>query len=174
MKLAKTCLAAPLALALLLSAAPARGEAVGLGIGIGAAIPIDDVTKINNVDTPLEANFGWGFFVDIPLIMSFHLTPSAMVYRINDNQVAADMGLAFKFIVTLPFVRPYAGLNVGTTVFGADQEFTVGGIGGLGINLVANLDAFVQGQYGVMVRDVEQGGNVKFAHATVGALIRFH
>ncbi len=165
------------ALAVALGARPgqARAEAVGLGVMAGGVFPVADNKTL---DAVLKASFGYGFFVDIPLIASFHLTPSALVYRVNDTLTAADMGLSFKFIVTTPFIRPYVGLNAGTTVFGAGTDFSVGGIGGAYFNLVANLDAFVQGGYSVIVRDAQSatnpgGGNVKVGSAAAGVLIRF-
>ena len=167
--------AVALAGALVAHPAQARAEAVGLGVMAGGVFPVADNKTL---DAALKASFGYGFFVDIPLLASFHLTPSALVYRVNDTLTAADMGLSFKFIVTTPFIRPYIGLNAGTTVFGAGTDFSVGGIGGAYFNVIANLDAFVQGGYSVIVRDAESptnrgGGNVKVGSAAAGILIRF-
>jgi hypothetical protein len=162
----------------LASAREARAETVGLGVGAGVVIPVGADNPA--IDTSLETNFGYGFFVDIPLLASFHLTPSAMVYRLNDKgDTASDMSLAFKFILTTPFIRPYAGLQAGTTIFGAGNDISVGFLGGVAFNLIANLDAFAQGTYSVIIRDGmtaanPTGGNVKVAHVTAGALFRFH
>ena len=45
-------------------------------------------------------SFAYGFYVDIPLISTFHITPSSELYKFAD-QNATDFDLAFKFIIPL-------------------------------------------------------------------------
>src|SRR5688572_568718 len=87
------------AVALCAAASPALADqqkrGVGLGIGAGVALPtIKDVS--------VDAAFSWGFYTDIPLISTFHITPSTIVYRIDPEAgggvSATDVSLNFKFM----------------------------------------------------------------------------
>src|SRR6185437_871181 len=94
------------------AAADARG--VSLGVGIGAAVPSGQVFDNGSLKS-LSPNFGWGFYVNIPLISTFQLMPHAELYKVGPNITATDIGLAFKFVVQTPVVKPYFGLSVGDT-----------------------------------------------------------
>ena len=162
-----------LAFSLLVSDARADNpKLVGLGAGIGLATPFGKVITAEGLQK-LAPNFDWGFYVDIPLVYGFHLTPHADLYNINGKLTATDIGLSFKFIIEIPKFRPYLGLDVGDTNIVSSQQFNVGGLAGLAINLVANLDAFVEARYVEVIRDATVGGNVGTLHAFAGLLIRF-
>jgi hypothetical protein len=136
---------APLIAALSLSAAPAFAQARGVGLGAAAGVAIPD-GKIS-----FDPAFNWGFFVDIPLISTFHITPSTLIYNLNvkDSDVTAyvtDISLNFKFMVPLGFVEPFAGVTGGLTV--ATEIFPhVGLVAGASFRVIANLDLYIQANY---------------------------
>ncbi len=161
----------------LLVSSPARAagdtylRGVSLGVGVGLAAPSGQLAAGD--PTKLKPNFGWGFYVNIPIISSLHLMPHAELYKVADKVTATDIGLALKFIVDTPILKPYVGASIGDTNLVSAQQLNVGFLGGLAYNLVANLDAFAEARYVVVVRDTSEGGNLKTIHALVGLLLRF-
>ena len=143
-------------------------HSVGLGVSVGAAFP--EGQTIDKIDVKSwDGSFNWGFYVNIPLISTFHLTPSAELYRF-EYQNATDFDLAFKFIVPLPRFDLYAGLVPGLTAVGAVTAPHVGILGGGAFRLVANLDMFVQAKYMWLF---EGGGNLRVLHVNTGILFVF-
>jgi len=137
----------------------------GLGVFTGA--------KFNaSGDWDLSHNFG--FFVDIPLVQTFHITPSADTYTINESAVT-DLALAFKFVVPLRFMRPYFAVAPGITTYRNERDIVLSGSVGSYFKLVANLDALVQVEYKRMMTPPEgelatEKGSI---HGQVGFLFRF-
>src|SRR4051812_12951427 len=92
-------LAAATAVLALAFTAPARADSrtVGLGVAAGVAVP--------NGKPDFAASMNWGFFVDIPLLNTFHITPSTMLYKLRDStgagSSATDVSLNFKFVIPL-------------------------------------------------------------------------
>lgn len=74
-------------MAMVIAAAPlssqASGGSVGLGISAGVTFPKGDTPEISSTDW--KAALNWGFYVNIPLIYTFHLTPSSELYKFNDQ-----------------------------------------------------------------------------------------
>jgi hypothetical protein len=145
----------------------ASGGSVGLGISAGVIFPQGDTTNIASTDWKTAIN--WGFYVNIPLIYTFHLTPSSELYKFDD-QNATDMSIAFKFIVPLSRFDLYAGFVPGLTAVGAETAFHVGILVGGNFPLISNLDFFVQGKYKWLF---EGGENLRVLHANVGILFNF-
>ena len=145
----------------------AAGDSVGLGIAVGAAFPQGTTAEI--ASTNWQASLNWGFYVNIPLIYTFHLTPSSELYKFND-QNATDMSIAFKFIVPLSRFDLYAGFVPGLTAVGAVTAPHVGVLIGGNFPLISNLDLFVQGKYKFVF---EGGQNLRVLHANVGVLFNF-
>jgi len=145
----------------------AAGDSVGLGIAVGAAFPQGNTTEI--ASTNWQASLNWGFYVNIPLIYTFHLTPSSELYKFND-QNATDMSIAFKFIVPLSRFDLYAGFVPGLTAVGAVTAPHVGILFGGNFPLISNLDLFVQGKYKFVF---EGGQNLRVLHVNVGVLFNF-
>jgi hypothetical protein len=149
------------------SSAPAlAARPVGLGVAAGIAIPTKGELSI-------DPAFAWGFYTDIPLISSFHVTPSTTIYRIDPSTGAGtsvtDISLNFKFMVPLGPLEVFAGLTGGVTS-AQDLQPHVGGLIGGALNLISNLDVFLQGNYRLAIAD---GGNVGTWHIFAGPLIRF-
>jgi hypothetical protein len=163
-------LIAALAAAVLLTVAPEAGaqtDSIGLGISLGAAIPAGSTPAISSGDGRIS--FNWGFYVNIPLIYTFHITPSAELYKL-DTQNATDMAIAFKFIVPLSRFRLYAAAVPGLTAVGDVTAAHVGVLAGGSFQLVSNLDVFVEGKY----KWVFQGEqNIRVLHANAGILFNF-
>jgi hypothetical protein len=159
-------------LALLLAAAlPAAAQSsatsVGLGVAAGLAFPQGDTGGIASTDW--KTSFNWGFYVNIPVISTLHLTPSSELYRF-DGVNATDFTLAFKFIVPLPRFDLYFGLAPGLTAVADVTAPNLGILAGGSFRLVGNLDLFVQGKYNW----VFQGGeNLRVLHANAGILFLF-
>ena len=149
--------------------APAQGSSssVGLGMMAGLAFPNGSTTDIPSNDW--QASFNWGFFVNIPIISTLHLTPSAELYRL-DGTNATDFTLAFKFIVPLSGLDLYAGLVPGLTAISTVTAPNVGLLAGASFRLVANLDWFVQAKYSWLFQG---GGNLRVLHANAGILFVF-
>ena len=76
----------------------AEASGVGLGFSLGGAMPTGNLASIPGMSGVIS--FDYGFYVDIPLISTFHITPSSELYRFAD-QNATDFDIAFKFIVPL-------------------------------------------------------------------------
>jgi hypothetical protein len=158
-------------IAMLIAAAPiysqSSGDSVGLGISAGVTLPKGSTANIPSTDLKMALN--WGFYVNIPLIYTFHLTPSSELYKF-ENQNATDMSIAFKFIVPLNRFDLYAGFVPGLTTVGETTAFHVGVLAGGNFPLISNLDLFIQGKYKWLF---EGGENIRVLHANVGILFNF-
>jgi hypothetical protein len=160
-----------LALLLLAAALPVAAQSsansVGLGASVGLAFPQGSTTDIPSTDWKTSLN--WGFYVNIPIISTLHLTPSAELYRF-DGANATDISLAFKFIVPLSRFDLYVGLVPGLTAVDDVLPVNLGVMAGGSFPLVGNLDLFVQGKYAW----VFQGGdNLRVLHLNTGILFVF-
>jgi hypothetical protein len=154
--------------ALMACAASLQAQApVGLGVALGAAFPDGSTADISSDNG--EASFNWGFYVDIPLLASFHVTPSSELYKLGGDN-ATDMALTFKFIVPLPRFDLYAGFVPGLTAVGSTTAPHVGVVGGAAFVLVSNLDMFAQAKYVILFDGSE---NLRVLHLNTGILFRF-
>ncbi len=155
--------------AALVTAAGAAGaqSGVGLGVAVGTTFPQNSTDDISFDDWDPSVN--WGFYVDIPLLSSFHITPSAELYKLGDEN-ATDMALAFKFIVPLSHLDFYAGFVPGLTATGSTTSIHIGVVAGAAFVLVSNVDWFVQGKYKFVF---EGGENIRVLHLNAGLLFRF-
>jgi hypothetical protein len=162
-----------LALGLFLFATPAIAQAQrGVALGVGAGIAVPDSAEIN-----FDPSFNWGFFVDIPLISTFHITPSTIVRKLDPaGAVSAgyntDVSLNFKFVVPLGVIEPFGAVIAGLT---ATNEIYphVGLAAGANFNLLANLGAFVQVNYKLVLYD-EPIGNVRDLQIYAGPMFKFY
>ena len=156
------------AAALVLTAALAAAQSgVGLGVSVGTTFPQNSTDDISFDDW--EPGFNWGFYVDIPLLSTFHITPSAELYKLGDEN-ATDMALAFKFIVPLSRLDFYAGFVPGLTATGSTTSIHIGVLAGGAFLLTGNLDWFVQGKYKFVFEGDE---NIRVLHLNAGFLFRF-
>ena len=96
MKLGLSCAVFLILAALACTPLAAAENPVGLGISLGTALAEGSTPNIPNSGG--STSFNWGFYVDMPLLDTFHITPSSELYRLQD-QNATDIDLAFKFIV---------------------------------------------------------------------------
>lgn len=148
-------------------AAQASDSSVGLGLSLGVAFPQGSTDRIPSTDW--KTSFNWGFFVNIPLIYTFHLTPSSELYKLG-NQNATDMALAFKFIVPLSRFNLYLGFVPGLTTVADVIAPHLGVLAGGSFNLISNLDLFVQAKYKFLF---EGDQNIRALHANAGVLFNF-
>ncbi len=147
-------------------AVASSSDSVGLGVSLGVAFPEGQLDEeLDNWD----AEFNWGFYVNIPLIYTFHITPSAELYKMG-KQNATDISLAFKFIVNVWALDLFFGVVPGLTTVDEITAMNVGGLGGLSFNLFANLDLFLQVKYKVVFHG---GRNSRALHANAGVLFTF-
>ena len=114
-----------------------QGSSVALGITTG---PI-----LNTSTRGTEASFSGGFYTDIPLLDTFHITPSTTVYRYN-NQSQTDISINFKFVVPANKFKFMGGVTTGLTSNDALVPH-VGVFGGASFQFVSNLDWFVNVAY---------------------------
>lgn len=170
---------ATLALVLFCSrtAAAYAGREVGLGVAAGVAYsPTTTRPSIANVQNSIHAgqSFAWGFFVDIPILETFYISPAAMLYEYNlglGKVPITDVDVNFKFIVPVGIVRLGAGLTFGLTAASNQYGVHFGGLGYLGVNVVSNVDVFAMVQYKKLVRD--PGPNIDDIHGFVGGMFHF-
>ncbi|MBK8011436.1 MAG: hypothetical protein IPK13_08800 [Deltaproteobacteria bacterium] len=159
------------AFALIVPALASDAEAAPSGVGLGAAAGV----AIPDGDLDYKATFSWGFFVDIPLISTFHITPSTLVYDLkpSGSEVsvsATDVSLSFKFMIPLGPIDPFVGVLAGLTS-AQDLEPHVGLLAGTTVRLLPNIDAYLQANYRLILRD--EGGNVRDLMIHAGPLFRF-
>jgi hypothetical protein len=140
---------------------------VGLGILVGAAFPKGTTERIPSTDW--EASFNWGFFVNIPMLATFHITPSSELYRFDDLS-ATDLAIAFKFIVPASGFDIYFGFVPGVTAVGDVVDIHVGMLGGASFSLVSNLELFAQAKYKFIF---EGDRNIRVLHLNGGVLFKF-
>lgn len=160
-----------------------------LGIGIGGNFPFNEEN--------LKMDLDGGFYVNIPLIQSFHLTPSAEIYTLRLADAASqassikelpatDLSLAFKFIVPLYRLDFYFGAPLGISHLYIPKEssseirFHAGLLGGLAFNLISNIDVFAQCTYKIIFTGdiLEENaapeiGNISSMRVNAGFLFNF-
>ena len=144
----------------------AEPSGVGLGFSVGGAMPTGNPAGI-----PASGlvSFDYGFYVDIPLISTFHITPSSELYRFADQNVT-DFDLAFKFIIPLASMDIFAGIVPGLTAVSSTLDLHLGALVGASFTLVSNLSAFVQGKWDFLFDPAQ---NVSVFHVTAGILFAF-
>jgi hypothetical protein len=148
-------------------AAQETGSNGGIGIFMGAALPQGSTATITSTDWSPSLN--WGFYVNIPLISTFHLTTSSELYKLG-TQNATDFTLAFKFMIPLSGFSLYCGVASGLTSVNDALDVHVGAIAGGTFKLVSNLDVFAQVKYN-FVFDGSQ--NIRVLHVNGGLLLNF-
>ncbi len=149
--------------------AQANPRAVGLGAAAGVALP-------HSGDVPYKPTLAWGFFVDIPIISTFTITPSAIVYGVRpkiegfDNEDPyTDISLSFKFVIPIDPVGIFVGVTGGLTT-STDIDVHVGALVGVSVQIVSNFEIFVQANYRMLL---EEGNNRNTLHVFGGPLFRF-
>ncbi|MEL7370652.1 MAG: hypothetical protein AAFN74_17165 [Myxococcota bacterium] len=155
----------------LFATSEARADPYGVGLGVAAGANLADGDGLD-----LDISFSWGFFVDIPLLETFYITPAATLYQLDggsDGNIAiTDIDLNFKFIVPLSRMSIGAGFTAGLTTGLGDYQTHIGGLGYVGFNLVSNLDLFGMVQY----KRLTTGGNIpnyNNIHLFAGTMFRF-
>ena len=152
----------------LAGAARADNRTVGLGVAAGVAVP--------NGKPDFSASLNWGFYVDIPLLSTFHITPSTLLYKLRDSSgagsSATDVSLNFKFVIPLGPIGIFAGVTAGLTSTQSIDPHA-GVLAGLSIGLLPNLDVFAQANYKFIIRDDNAGGNVRDLQIYAGPLFHF-
>lgn len=147
--------------------ANANPQSVGLGVSLGASFPQGDSNALDFDDW--DGSFNWGFYVNIPLAWTFHISPSAELYKFN-NINATDVSLAFKFMIPMDVLDIYLGVSPGLTTAGNDTLAHVGALGGVSFNLVSNLGFFFETKYKILF---EGDYNLRVLHLNVGVLFHF-
>jgi hypothetical protein len=148
---------------------------VGLGVAVGGAYSQSRI-DVNDVRKEVGTRPAWGFFVDIPLLPTFYISPATMLYRFRNaaggSNAVTDVDLNFKFIVPLSSVRLGAGVIAGLTS-GVQEGYAphYGLLGQASLNLVSNLDAFVLVQWKRL--SIEHTDTIDDTHGFVGAMFRF-
>jgi len=168
----KARIAAPLAAAFLFLAglgvsARSFETPVSLGVFVGAALPKGNTASLPDADGVMSLN--WGFYVNIPLIHTFTLTPSSELYKLG-SQNATDFDIAFKFIIPLNKFSLYAGFSPGLTAASKVIDPHVGVLAGGAMNLMSNIDGFAQVKYAFIFDGSE---NIKALHVNAGLIFNF-
>ncbi len=157
-----------------LAATPASADprGVGLGVAVGGAYSPTKLQHDTSIE-PVGGGFIWGFFVDIPLLDTFYISPAAMLYELDSGQgrlPVTDIDLNFKFIVPIDALQIGVGLTAGLSNAEQTYEAHFGVLGYLGYNLVSNFDVFALVQYKRLVRE---GPEIDYLHAFAGGMFRF-
>lgn len=141
----------------------AQSGPVSLGVGAGISVP----ARVAG-DT-LQPSVAWGFHVNIPIIRTVHVSPSAELYRIGGSY-ATDVALAFNLVVPLYRSAVHLGVAPGVTASGTQASPHVGVLGGLAVPLVSNVGGFLRYRYAVRFR----GDTTRpVSHLTAGLLFSF-
>ena len=111
----------------------------------------------------------FGFFVDLPIISTFHICPSAEMYDLDETSMT-DIAIAFKFVIPMGGLKPYIALVPGITSVGNEREGHLGAAGGVYWHLVSNLHLALQAKY---KETLSSGSGVRVIHANGGLLFRF-
>ncbi len=158
----------------LASGRPAAAGAQGVGLGVAAGVDVYRASPEEGDSTDREAGFAWGFFVDIPLLETFYITPATTLYDLDfgtGKVSVTDVDLNFKFIVPLGTARLGGGVTAGLTS-GLDEDYYghYGLLGYFSVNVAGNLEGFALLQY---KRIPFQGGSIENTHAFVGGMFVF-
>lgn len=160
---------------LLLATPRAHANASGVGLGVAGGLAyIPTNVRHGQLTQQVGTGYSWGFFVDIPLLETFYISPSTILYELdlgNGKNPATDIDLAFKFIVPVGALHLSVGGLGGLTEEELQYDWHLGALAYVGLNLVANLDVFVQAQYKKIFRDA---GNLDDVHGFLGAMFRFY
>lgn len=112
-------------------------SSVSLAISLG---PVMNQSELEN-----GYSFSGGFYTDIPLLETFHITPSTTIYRFNEFS-QTNVSLSFKFLVPMQRFDLMTGLTAGLT--SSKTIFPhVGFFGGITFPLISNLSWFVSANY---------------------------
>jgi len=148
---------------------------VGLGIMAGATFPFANSENYKITEA-------WGFYVDIPIISTFHISPATTLYRLDHksdgtigNKGITDLSINFKFVIPLPswkiFLAATMGISNGSFKGGDVVQMHVGGNLGFTVRLISNLDFMAMCQYKLLI-DGDQG-NLHLMQPTAGLQFNF-
>jgi len=140
----------------------AQAHHYGAGLGIFSGVKLDS-------DGIRDLSHNFGFVVDLPLIETFHICPTADTYSV-DGALVTDLALAFKFVVSMWGVSPYAAIIPGITTMADERRVHLAGAGGVYFHLVSNLYLLAQVEYKQMVSSDADSGTL---HGQGGVLFRF-
>lgn len=159
--------------ALALVPASAKADARGVGLGVAAGLDYSKYQDSIAADDEFHPSFSWGFFVDIPLLETFYVSPATTLYTLDlggGRASVTDIDMNFKFIVPLGDLRLGAGLTAGLTTGLGDYRGHWGGLGYASLALVPNLEGFVLAQY----KTINFGANdIEKVHVYGGGMFRF-
>jgi hypothetical protein len=160
--------------ALFFASGEALAHAQGVGLGVAAGVDIQRGEGLGGEEgVTTDHSVSWGFFVDIPLLETFFITPSAMIYEIDTGDGArplTDVDLNFKFIVPIGPIRAGGGVTAGLTTGLGDYLGHYGLLGFVSFNLVSNLDAFALVQWKRLAHGSDQYENL---HGYLGGMFTF-
>jgi hypothetical protein len=160
------------ALAQVETGAEVGNRQVGLGLVAGAAFPFANQEKYKITES-------WGFYVDIPIISTFHISPATTLYRLNSDNVGnngiTDLSLNFKFVIPLKmwhiYVAALMGISNGKFINDDFIQMHVGGNLGFAYRVISNIDITAMCQYKLII-DGDQG-NVNMMQAMGGMQFNF-
>lgn len=148
---------------------------VGVGVVGGLAYsPTDrDLPNLRDINNnTIGSSAAWGFLIDIPLLETFYLMPSVMLYELDlgyGKKPVTDLDLCFKFVVPLPIIHIGVGFLAGMTNLKEQYNGHYGLLGSVGINVIANLDLLYLFEYKQILRNA---GNISTVNNYLG--IMFH
>lgn len=152
--------------------AAAQARDVGLGVAAGLQYSPTALGQGTLVQTPGQS-FAWGFFVDIPLVDTFYISPATILYELDlgtGKKPVTDIDLNFKFIIPLSILRLGVGGTVGLSNMESMYRTHVGFLGYAALNLLSNVDVFVMLQYKRLFRDTV---SINDLHGFLGGMFHF-
>lgn len=155
----------------------AHNKADGVKLGVAAGWSYSDMPTKDTMEINDHNNVIWGFYVDIPVVSTFNLVPSALLYKVNLNDTelsTTDISLSAKFKVPLAKLTAYFLATGGLTqiqLSATDGISAHVGFGaGVSLNLVSNISFFAEGNYRMILTD---DGNIKNYFLSTGILWGF-
>jgi len=167
----KVLFASLVSLAVVVTAQTAKASAYNVGLGVAAGADLQRGEIPEKTTKP-----SWGFFVDIPLMQTFYITPQTTIYEVDGGidgktkTTITDIDLNFKFLVPIDALTLGAGISAGVTTGFGDYQGHYGLLGYVGFNVVANLDAFAMLQFKRVDNDDQRIDNY---HGFVGGMWKF-
>ena len=143
-----------------------RAEARSPGLALFSGFVIPDSRTSSNDD---EGSHNFGFFVDLPLVSTFYISPGAELYKVGRSNYT-DLVISFKFMVPLRGIKLFGALVPGITNAGSDRYGHLGLAAGIEVKIVSNIAFFGQFKY---KETLSSGNGLRAFHFNGGLIFHF-
>ncbi len=142
----------------------AKADSPGLALFSGFVLP--DSRNSSNDD---DGSHNFGFFVDLPLVYTFHISPGAELYKVGRSNYT-DLVISFKFMIPLKGITFFGALVPGITNSGSDRYGHLGLAAGIELKIISNIAFFGQFKY---KETLSSGSGLRAFHFNGGLIFHF-